>query len=296
MNKVDVTIIGCGPAGMSAALYLVRGGATVAIFEGEGIGGQMAKAPLIENYPGFTGSGADLADIMFEQIANKVDLYLESVVEVDRTPDDVYITTGEFGAKVESDNIIIATGGKPIKLDIPGINGDNVHYCVTCDGALYADKVATVIGGGNSAMQYALELSTICKEVHLLVLLDELMGEKIWKERILNSNVHIHYNFDTAEITDHSVISHTGEEVETDGVFMAIGYTPNVPNLKHIFCPVTTNGLINAGYRLETEMGCYAIGDVRVKPFRQVVSAANDGMNAALFILQCITMKESKDE
>lgn len=286
MQQVDVTIIGCGPAGMTAALYLTRGGYSVAIFDGEGIGGQMSKAPLIENYPGFVGSGADLAEAMWNQLGDKAELYLETVEDIMSFEPDVFTTFGEFGTEITSRAVIIATGGKPKTLYVPGVDKPHVHYCATCDGPLYKNKTVALIGDANSALQYALELANMAKEVHVLALFDRLFGEEIWRQRVLEKdNIHVHYKFATKEITDHTVVAHSGEKVEADGVFIAIGYEPNVPHTT-LFCPRTDAGYICTSDDCSIDDDFFAIGDVRAKRYRQVASAVNDGMTAALKLMK----------
>ena len=286
MQQVDVTIIGCGPAGMTAALYLIRGGYSVVIFDGEGIGGQMAKAPLIENYPGFIGSGADLAEVMWNQLGDKAELYLETVENIINYEPYVYTTYGEFGTEITSKAVIVATGGRPRALIVPGIDKPHVHYCATCDGPLYKNKTVALVGDANSALQYALELANIAKEVHVLALFNKLFGEEVWRKRVLEKdNIHVHYNFATKEITDHTVVAHSGEKVEADGVFIAIGYVPTVPN-NAVFMPRDDDGYVYTSDNCSCDDDLFVIGDVRHKKYRQVASAVNDGMTAALTLMK----------
>ena len=285
-NYYDVVIVGAGPAGLTAALYLLRGGKTVALFEKESIGGQMSKAPYIENYPGVVGSGDKLATKMFEQVSRyDVEVFIEEVDNIYRE-NDLYITETDFGTRVKSKDLIIATGGKPIVPSILGVDRPNVHYCATCDGALYEDKEVVVIGDGNSALQYARELADICEKVHVCALGDRLYGEQSWIDRVVgNPFIEVHYNFETVEISKCGVCAGNGEHIFADGVFIAIGYEPNLPPLKGI--NILTN---EKGYVVSpdgsTPEGIYCIGDVRTKPFRQIASAVNDGMTAALSILR----------
>lgn len=288
MQKVDVVIIGCGPAGMTAALYLTRGGYSVVIFDGNGYGGQMANAPLIENYPGFTGRGFDLAEAMWEQIGDRAALYMENVIDVVSNEPFSFTTMGEYGTKITSKAVIIATGGSPRTLTIPGIDKPHVHYCATCDGPLYKNKTVALIGDANSALQYAVELSKIAKEVHVLALFDHLFGEEVWKKRVLGKdNIYVHYNFEAKEITDNMVISTGGEQVQADGVFVAIGYKPNVPTT-HLYSPINAGGYIITTPQCDVDDDIFVIGDVRAKNYRQVASAVNDGMVAALTLMKRI--------
>lgn len=286
---VDVVIIGAGPAGMTAALYLIRGGLDVVMFDPNGYGGQMANAPWIENYPSFKGTGFELAEKMWEPLEEKVDLIYEKVEVIEGILEDSYKVVGT-DTFVWCNNVIIATGGKPKTLNIPGIDKPHVHYCATCDGPLYTNKKVAVIGDANSAIQYAMDLKNYCSEVHLLAIGPILYGEKSWKDKIMEAEaedkVHIHWNFNTVEITDSAVISKVGEKIDVDGVFVAIGYDPVVPKVEDIYLPTSNGYIITTAFCEAGNDRIYAAGDVATKPYRQVASAVNDGMTAALSIIK----------
>ena len=286
---VDVVIIGAGPAGMTAALYLIRGGLDVVMFDPNGYGGQMANAPWIENYPGFKGTGFELAEKMWESLEDKVELIYEKVEVIEGILENSYKVVGT-DTFVWCNNVIIATGGKPKTLNIPGIDKPHVHYCATCDGPLYTNKKVAVIGDANSAIQYAMDLKNYCSEVHLLVIGPVLYGEKSWKDKIMQAeaegDVHIHWNFNTVEITDTAVISKLGEKIDVDGVFVAIGYDPVVPKVEDIYLPIHNGYILTTAFCEAGNDRIYAVGDVAMKPYRQVASAVNDGMTAALAIIK----------
>ena len=286
---VDVVIIGAGPAGMTAALYLIRGGLDVVIFDPNGYGGQMANAPWIENYPGFKGTGFELAEKMWEPLEEKVELIYEKVEVIEGILENSYKVVGT-DTFVWCNNVIIATGGKPKTLNIPGIDKPHVHYCATCDGPLYTNKKVAVIGDANSAIQYAMDLKNYCSEVHLLAIGPILYGEKSWKDKIMEAEaegkVHIHWNFNTVEITDSAVISKDGEKIDVDGIFVAIGYDPTVPEVEDIYLPMSNGYIITTAFCEAGNDRIYAVGDVATKPYRQVASAVNDGMVAALSIIK----------
>lgn len=285
----DNIIIGAGPAGLTAALYLARAGKDVVIFDGGGIGGQMAKAPWIENYPGVGSvTGVDLAEDMYAQLAkHHHHLELEDVVNIEYHEDDYYIVTGEFDTVYNAKNLIIATGGKPITLNVPGIDRDNVHYCATCDGAFYKGKDVVVIGDANSALQYAYDLSYICKSVNICAIGNRLYGEQVWIDKVeKRDNITVNYCFETMAITPAGVKSTNNKLILADGIFVAIGFTPNIPNVKHIYCPRDAKGAVFTADDLSTQPGVYFIGDVRSKKYKQIASAVNDGMEAALNIIK----------
>lgn len=287
MKYTDVTVVGCGPAGMTAALYLLRSNKRVAIFDGQGIGGQVAKAPRIENYPGFTGEGSALAETIYKQVEEyEHDFFMEDVENIECIG-DTYLIKGEYGTTIESGNVIVATGGSPIKLNVKGADLDNVHYCATCDGPLYKNKKTVVIGDANSALQYADELSQICEKVTLCAITNKLFGEPVWIQRILdNPKIEVLYNFDTIEITPQGILSKNGEFVEAEGVFIAIGYKPNTPKFTSINCPLDYRGYVMTDNHLSTQKGLYFAGDVVVNTYRQILTAAQNGMEAALNILK----------
>lgn len=289
-KKFDVVVVGCGPAGLTAALYLLRANKSVALFDGSGIGGQMGKAPKIENYPGFDGTGAELAEMMYVSVCKyNHEYYMEDVLTVEyNDTTDCYHITSEYGTEVDSTNIIIATGGRPIPLRAMGADRDNIHYCVTCDGPLYKNKRTVVIGDANSALQYAYELSTICETVDLCAWGDELFGEPVWVQKVLSRpNITVHRRFDTVAIDDDGVHSADGRLLPTDGVFVAIGYLPVLPEqLINITCPTNYRGYVYTYDDGSTQEGAYFIGDVTDKNYRQIISAANDGMEVALNIIK----------
>lgn len=299
METFDMAIIGAGPAGMSAAIYAARAGLSVALFEQMMPGGQMGETGKIANYPGFPEgvSGYDLASQMMEQVTRLgVPLKSEQVVavgELDQAVKRVTTNDGVYGARA----LVIATGARSRKLGVPGeeeLRGKGVSYCATCDGSFFKGKSVIVAGGGNVAAADAAYLARICPEVHLV-----------------HRGNRLRANADTAHLLDgaHNVVYHwhtkaeeilgdkgkvcgmrvsdakTGEEqvIPAAAVFVAVGVS-KAPNTE-LFqgkLPLTDEGYISTDERCATAVpGVYAVGDVRAKALRQVVTAASDGANAA---------------
>lgn len=288
----DSIIIGCGPAGMTAAIYLARQNKKVLILEKESIGGQIASSPLVENYPGFTAiSGAELANNMYEQVTNlNVDIELEEVTD---------IIDGDVKEVVTSDNtyktktIIIATGCKYRLLGLDNeidLIGSGIHFCVSCDGAFYKGKTVAVIGGGNSAMINALSLSEICKKVYIIQNLADLTGENNIKEKLLSKdNVELITNSVVSKITgDNSLESITinnDKVIKLDGMFISIGMVPNVSFINNNVKLDDRNYIVSDECKTNID-GIFVAGDVRNKIYRQVTTAVNDGTICANLVIE----------
>ena len=232
----DIIVIGCGPAGMTAAIYALRAGKKVLIIEKENIGGQISSSPLVENYPGYIGiSGAELTGNMYDQVINLGgDIELEEVTSIKGGKiKEVICENTSFKAK----SVIIATGARYRLLGLPNeveLIGNGIHFCVACDGAFYKDKVACVIGGGNSAIVNAMTLSDICKKVYVIQNLSDLTGEKVLGDKLKKKdNVEIYYNSVVKEIIGEDelkaiVINNVCEDIkiDTDAMFISIGLVP----------------------------------------------------------------------
>lgn len=288
----DSIIIGCGPAGMTAAIYLARQNKKVLILEKESIGGQIASSPLVENYPGFTAiSGAELANNMYEQVTNlNVDIELEEVTD---------IIDGDVKEVVTSDNtyktktIIIATGCKYRLLGLDNeidLIGSGIHFCVSCDGAFYKGKTVAVIGGGNSAMINALSLSEICKKVYIIQNLADLTGENNIKEKLLSKdNVELITNSVVSKITGdsslESITINNDKVIKLDGMFISIGMVPNVSFINNNVKLDDRNYIVSDECKTNID-GIFVAGDVRNKIYRQVTTAVNDGTICANLVIE----------
>ncbi len=298
MNKLyDVIIIGGGPAGYTAALYAARAGLDTLILERMAVGGQMTLTGDIDNYPGFEeGVDGFTLGMKMQQSAERFGAKTEydEVLEVDFSQKIKRIKTamGEYHAKT----VIIATGANPKKLGLENeetLTGRGVHYCAHCDGRFYKDKTVAVIGGGNSAVSDALYLSNLAKKVYLIHRRDTLKATQVYKAPLEKAeNIEFIWNSTlTNVIFDNKVI---GAEIENlksneksgialDGVFISIGRSPASALFENVL-NIDEYGYIIANETTKTNIGgVYAIGDVRTKPLRQVVTAVGDGATAVHF-------------
>lgn len=293
----DIIILGGGPAGLSAAIYAARSSAKTAIIDISMLGGQPSNYLELENYPGFSKIGGyDLME-KFEEHADMFGIQkfpMEEIQSVDLTSEIKTVTTlnGEFKAR----SIIIATGAQSKKLGVEGEKefvGRGVSYCAVCDGAFYKDKVVAVVGGGNAAVEEAGYLTKFASKVYLIHRRDELRADKIVQERAFK-NEKLEFIYDTVvnkingdgvvkSATIENVKTHEVKDLAIDGIFPYIGFEPNA-DLFAGQVKQDKNGFIMVDEAMQTSVkGVYAIGDVRVTPLRQVITAAADGAIAAVY-------------
>ena len=287
----DAIIIGCGPAGMTSAIYLARQNKKVLILEKETIGGQISSSPLVENYPGFKAiSGSELSNNMFDQVMNLgVDFELEEVVEIKDGEVKKVITTDNT---YETKTVIIATGCKYRLLGLENevnLIGKGIHFCVSCDGAFYKDKIVAVIGGGNSAVINAISLSEICKKVYVIQNLDDLSSEKNLADKLRNkNNVEIITSSKVTKINGsdnlESIEINDSKTIKLDGMFISIGMVPQNSFVKDLIKLDKYNYVDSIDCKTNID-GVFVAGDLRTKPFRQVTTAVNDGTIAANLVI-----------
>ena len=290
----DMLIIGGGPGGYTAALYAARAGMDVKVLERLSAGGQLALTHQIDNYPGFEEGigGFELAQQMQRQ-AERFGAKTENVevlrMDLHASPKRVETSAGVFFGKT----VVIATGADPRKLGLAEedeLLGRGVAYCASCDGMFYRGRTVVVVGGGNTAAEDALLLSRIVKKVILVHRRDTLRAEKIYHEPLKQAeNVEFRWNSTVEEILHGDVVTgvrlknvQTGEEstVDCDGVFVSVGRNP-ATRLVDGQLELDKGGYIQAGETTETSIpGVYAVGDVRTKLLRQVVTAVSDGAMA----------------
>lgn len=288
MTEFDTIIIGSGIAGMTAAIYLKRENINVAIIEKEMPGGQMVKTPSIENYPGFDKiDGSTLAMNIYNQVEKlNVPFIFDEVISIEDGEDKLVITKKN---KYKAKTILLATGRIPRKLNLSNedkLIGRGISYCATCDGAFYKNKDVVVVGGGSSAVTEAIYLTNIAHKVTLLYRGENLRSENVLKERLENiENAEIRYNTEIKEIKEENgkvneVILNNGS-LKVDGIFVFIGYEPNITFLKDINLNID-NGYIVVDNDMKTNIdGIYAAGDSIKKELYQLTTAASEAAIAA---------------
>lgn len=288
MNIYDTIIIGGGPAGLCAAIYLLRANKKVLLFESETLGGAITKSDIVENYPGISEiSGLELGSNMASQAKNLgLEIIMQKVLALTKEKDifSVSVKNNKYYAKT----IVYATGTRPRMLDCKGAEsfiGKGVSTCATCDGFFFKNKSVLVVGGGNTALTDALYLSNICSHVYVSYRRDNLRGEPLKIKRLKSKeNVTILYNSIVKEIIGRDVIEKvsltvddTPKEINVSGVFVAIGSIPNTELIKDLVT-LDQNGYALSNYQLETTVpGLYVAGDVREKNVRQLTTAVSDG-------------------
>lgn len=287
----DILIIGGGPAGYTAALYAARAGFDTLVVERMSVGGQMAITDTIDNYPGFEeGVDGFTLGMKMQTGAERfgaVTEYAEVLsVDLKNKMKSIVTSSGTFFAKA----VVIATGANPRALGLDGedaLIGRGLHYCAHCDGRFYKDKTVMVVGGGNTAVSDALYLSRIAKRVILVHRRDTLRATKIYHDPLMAAeNVEFCWNSTVSELLlDGKIIgarlknTQTGElrDVLCDGVFVSIGRKPATELFEGVL-QLDKAGYIVADESTRTDLaGVFAIGDVRTKALRQVVTAVADG-------------------
>lgn len=296
----DMIIIGGGPAGYTAALYAARAGLDAVLIEKAGAGGQMALTDVIDNYPGFDeGIDGFTLGMKMKNGAERfgVKTILEQVNSVDFKNDVKAVNTS--GKTYFAKTVVVSTGADPNELGVKNEReyiGKGIHYCAHCDGRFYKDKTVMVVGGGNTAVADALFLARFAKKVYVVHRRDTFRAEKILVDPLLHAeNVEVLWNSVPVEFTAEERIrgaliknTVTNQEIKVpvDGVFVSIGRKP-VTYFLEDFVSLDDKGYIIADETCRSSVdGVYAVGDVRTKPLRQIVTAAADGAVAVHFAVE----------
>jgi thioredoxin reductase (NADPH) len=291
----DMIIIGGGPGGYTAALYAARAGLNTLVLEKLSAGGQMALTSQIDNYPGFPDGidGFALGEQMqlgAERFGAVTELAEVTALNLKADPKVITTSEGTFYART----VVLATGAGPRELGIPGekeLTGRGINYCAHCDGMFYKGKTVVVVGGGNTAAADAMLLSRIAKKVILVHRRDTLRATKIYHEPLMKAeNVEFRWNSAITELRSNGRLTGvklrdtvTGEEsiLDCDGVFVSIGRKP-ATELVADQLDLDSEGYIIADETTRTSIaGVFAVGDVRTKALRQIVTAVADGATAA---------------
>lgn len=286
----DVLILGGGPAGMAAALYSARAGLSVAVLERAIVGGQMALAEKVENYPAARQDGIALSLAMQKQAEEfGASFIYTEIVSADLTAHPKVLRSAK--ESFEAPCVILATGAAPMRLGMPNeaqYVGHGLSYCATCDGRFFRGKRVAVVGGGNSAVSEALYLSDLGAHVHLLHRRNELRAEDTLQKRLFHSPVVFHPSCAVQALLGkerlQSIITETNgqrEELTVDGLFVAIGRKPESELFRKSLCTDERGYLLVSEDTKTAISGVFAAGDVRKKPLRQIVTAVSDGAIAA---------------
>lgn len=293
-QRYDVAIVGGGPAGLTAAIYLGRAMLSTIIVEKGAIGGLMALTDKLENYPGHeTVSGGDLSEVMFKQATRfGAQMLMGTVTKVESTAEGFTVTSD--GGEVSARTLIWAAGSSPRRLDVPGemdFVGRGVSYCAVCDGAFYRNLRVAVVGGGDSSLKEAIYLTRFASEVVIIHRRNEFRAEKIIQDEVrkhpkiklmLDNVVEKIAGKDFVEsVTVKNVKSGALSDHPFDGVFVFVGYTPQVEPVKHLVT-LSPSGRIQLSSNGDTPTpGLFAAGDVVEKVVYQVATAVGDGAAAA---------------
>lgn len=293
-NRYDVLIIGSGPAGLGAAIYAERAGLKTAVIDRSPVsGGQVLTTYEVDNYLGFPGlSGSELSD-KFRMHADNlgVSFITADVQGVENAASEkiVHTAEGDFEAKA----VILATGASHSKLGVSGeekLSGMGVSYCATCDGAFFRNRTVAVVGGGDVAVEDAVFLAGICKKVYLIHRRDKLRAADSLQKKLFSlENVEVIWNSEVKEIMGEDIVegisvynnvSTVQSSLAVNGVFIAVGIIPNTELFRGMV-EMDEKGYILADETCVTsEKGIFAVGDIRKKPMRQIITAVADGANA----------------
>jgi len=292
----EIIIIGSGPAGLTSAIYTGRAELSPIILGGQEWGGQLMGTSEVENFPGFPEGvmGPQLMMNMLKQAQKYgADMRYETVTRIDFSNDikKVYVGDKEYKAKA----VIIALGSSPRRLNIPGENefwGKGVSACATCDAALYRGKIATVIGGGDTAMEEASFISKFASKVYIIYRKDTFPASQVMQERVLNNEkIEILWNTEVKEVKGDGIVnslklinnkSNTSSSLKTDGMFLAIGHSPNVSIIGDTLDKDEKGFITTINHTKTSVDGVFVAGDVYDHEYQQAITAAAMGCMAAL--------------
>ena len=307
-EKVQVLIIGSGPAGFTAAIYASRAGLKPVLYQGEQPGGQLTITNDVENYPGYANGVVGPQMMMdfqkqAERFGTDVRSGLVTAVDFSSYPHKAVVDNKH---EIEAEAVIISTGASAKWLGLPSesrLNGKGVSACAVCDGFFFRDQVVAVVGGGDTAAEESSYLAKLCSKVYLLVRRDEMRASKIMQKRVLgNDKIEVLWNTEVEEIIGEEevegirVINNVTKEtrdIEVQGYFAAIGHKPNTDIFSE-FLDMDENGYIKTipGTSKTNIEGVFATGDAQDHVYRQAVTAAGSGCMGALDAERFLAAKE----
>ncbi len=296
----DVIILGSGPAGLTAAIYTGRANKTTLVLAGASLGGQTGEIAKLENYPGWAGSGMELIQFMVKQAKSfGTKIEFASASDIKFNDDGTYTITCDNGKKFDAKTVILATGATARRLEIAGAReffGRGVSYCATCDGFFYSGRDVLVIGGGNAALNDALYLSDVAKNVTIVYRKSEFFrAESILRDRVSEKqNIKCMFNTELKSIAQkdgsEKLIATTtdGEQIECDGIFVAIGHEANTDYLSETIKRdemgrIAPESLPN---------GMFVAGDVHSNIQMQIATAVGTGCSAGMLAIAYLNSKE----
>lgn len=295
--ETDLLIIGGGPAGLTAGIYAVRSGLRAAVVEREALGGQIATTPIVENYPGFTSvGGKTLVDIMVSHALQYVQIFQGEAVMDLKTDKPIAAVTNR--RKFLTKSVLLATGATHKHLNVRGesrLAGRGVSYCSTCDGPLFKGKKVVMVGGGNSAVTEALHLSHMGVDVTLIHRRDKLRAQDVLAKQLADNNIEVLWDTEIKEIRGEERVeelllvnnkTQNTTTLNTNGVFIAIGYSPALELAEMLGVEVSEDGYIKHDGKHRTNVpGVYSAGDVE-GGYKQIVTASGQGAEAAMTIFE----------
>ncbi len=300
----NCVIIGSGPAGYTCAIYLARADLKPLLITGLALGGQLTTTTDVENYPGFISIlGPELMNNMQKQAEHAGCEFVYNIVTKIEKQNGLFTLTLDSGKQIISKTVVISTGSSAKWLNFENeehFKGYGISACATCDGPFYKNKTVAVIGGGNTAVEEALYLSSITKTVYLIHRRDELRAEKILQNRLLKtSNIKPIWNSSVIKangnekpkkltsITYKNVITGKENNLELDGVFVAIGHKPNTDFIKNLITLDESGYILTEPDSTKTNVsGIFAAGDVKDKKYKQAITAAGSGCMASLEVAE----------
>ncbi|MDR1027562.1 MAG: FAD-dependent oxidoreductase [Rickettsiales bacterium] len=296
----DIIVLGSGPAGLTAALYGARANKKTLVLGGDTLGGQMAGIPKLENYPGFAGSGTELAEFMKKQAVEFGAEFVGAAAKKVEAMDAGYKVAATDGKTYEGTAVIIATGASPKKLEIAGARefaGKGVSYCATCDGFFYSKKVVAVYGGGNSALNDALYLANLAEKVYIIYRKPAFTrAEAVLVKRVEETkNIECVFDAEITEVVGDATgltgLKTTVGELKADGLFVAIGHEANTDFLSENYDRDHMGRLLTDANTARMTDGLFAAGDVRHTGKMQICVATGWGCEAAMDAIAFLNKK-----